>query len=105
MVTYTNNQAPTPAPSDNSGTNAGLIIVAFVLIAAIVVGAIYFMNNPVQATNTSTTIDRTVSRVEEVPVPTVTPSAPSTTPDATTPDTTAPSTPAEPSTTTTTTPQ
>lgn len=73
MVTYTNNQAPAPAPSDNSGTNAGLIILAFVIIAAIVVGAIYFMNNPVQSTS-STTIDRSVSRVEQVPTPTVTPS-------------------------------
>ncbi len=69
MVTYTNNQAPAPAPSDNSGTNAGLIILAFVIIAAIVVGAIYFMNNPVQNTNSTTSIDRTVSRIEQVPAP------------------------------------
>ncbi len=70
MVTYTNNQAPAPAPSDNSGTNAALVILAFVIIAAIVVGAIYFMNNPVQNTNTTTSVDRTVSRIEQVPAQT-----------------------------------
>ncbi len=71
MVTYTNNQAPAPTPSDNSGTNAGLIILAFIIVAAIVVAAIYFMNSPAQTnTNTTTSVDRTVSRIEQVPAQT-----------------------------------
>ncbi len=56
----------TTQTSDTGGTNAAIIILAVIIIAAIAVGAMYFMNVPSSSTNTNTT-ERYVSRVEQVP--------------------------------------
>lgn len=62
MVTINNPQPPTQV---NNSSNAGLIILALVILAAILAGAYYFVNYA-PVTNTNTT-ERTITRVEQVP--------------------------------------
>ena len=63
MVTI-NNPPPTQV---NNSSNTGLIILALVILVAVAAAAYYFMNyGPVTTTN-SNTVDRTITRVEQVP--------------------------------------
>lgn len=66
MATY-----ETPTPSDNSGNNTAIIILAMIIIAALVVAGVMYMNGGTFGTSTVTnTTDRTVTRIEQVPAPT-----------------------------------
>ncbi len=62
MVTINN---PQPPAQVNNSSNTGLIILALVILAAILAAAYYFTTyGPVTNTNT---VDRTITRVEQVP--------------------------------------
>ena len=66
MVTI-NNSNPPPTEIRTGSSNTGLIILALVILAAILAAAYYFTTyGPVTNTNTST-VDRTITRVEQVP--------------------------------------
>lgn len=56
----------TTQTSDTGGTNAAIIILAVIIIAAIAVGAVWYMNSPAP-TNSNTTTERYISKVEQVP--------------------------------------
>jgi hypothetical protein len=56
----------TTQTSDSGGTNAAIIILAVIIIAAIAVGAVWYMNTS-GVSNTNTTTERYVSKVEQVP--------------------------------------
>ena len=61
MVTYTTD--PVPERSNNTA----IIILALVVLAAIVIGAVYFMNYaPMNTATNTTTVDRTVDRIQPV---------------------------------------
>jgi len=64
MVTINN---PQPPAQINNSSNAGLIILALVILAAILAGGYYFMNYGGTTTTNTNTVDRTVTRVEQVP--------------------------------------
>lgn len=57
----------TTQTSDTGGTNAAIIILAVIIIAAIAVGAMYFMNVPAPSSTNTNTTERYVSKVEQVP--------------------------------------
>lgn len=49
-----------------NGNGTAIIVLALVVLAALIIGAVYFMNNPITATSTNTTTERTI--IERVPV-------------------------------------
>jgi hypothetical protein len=54
----------TTQTSDTGGTNAAIIILAVIIIAALAVGAVWYMNTPAP---TNTVTERYISKVEQVP--------------------------------------
>ena len=64
MVTINNSQPPAQV---NNSSNAGLIILALVILAAVIGGIWYFSTyGPIESTHTNT-VDRTITRIEKTP--------------------------------------
>ena len=64
MVTINNSQPPAQV---NNSSNAGLIILALVILAAVIGGIWYFTTyGPIESTHTNT-VDRTITRIEKAP--------------------------------------